>query len=37
MSLSPPHSSKRNTQTGLLTPAMFDRVLRSIQRYLGNR
>lgn len=28
------HPSQRNTQTGLLTPAMFDRVLRQIREYL---
>lgn len=28
------HPSQRNTQTGLLTPAMFNRVLRSVQSYL---
>jgi uracil-DNA glycosylase family 4 len=28
------HPSQQNTQTGRLTPAMFDRVLRQIRRYL---
>lgn len=28
------HPSQRNTQTGRLTPAMFKRVLRSVDRYL---
>ena len=29
------HPSQQNTQTGRLTPAMFDRVLRQVCRYLG--
>jgi len=28
------HSSQQNTQTGRLTPAMFNRVLRAVNRYL---
>lgn len=28
------HPSQRNTQTGLLTPAMFNRVVRGVSRYL---
>lgn len=28
------HPSQRNTQTGLLTPAMFNRVLRQVREYL---
>jgi uracil-DNA glycosylase family 4 len=29
------HPSQQNTQTGRLTPAMFDRVLQQVRRYLG--
>ncbi len=31
------HPSQQNTQTGRLTPAMFARVLREIQKFLKNR
>jgi uracil-DNA glycosylase len=28
------HPSQRNTQTGLLTPAMFDRIFRQAQHFI---